>query len=94
MNKLSGVEMVEKMRGSKPMKIKNTNYKELEPSILESSARSKKHACLFGSPKFPPEMELSDMRRRQSRQTPAPLLSTKNDSEVVDGSGRREKVGL
>ena len=49
------------MRGSKPMKMKNT---ELEPCILESPARSKKHACLFGLPKFPPEMELSDMRSR------------------------------
>ena len=82
------------MRGSKPTKMKNTDYRELEPSILESSTRSKKHACLFGSPKFPPEMELSDMRRRQSRRTPAPLLSTKNDGEVADGSGRREKAGL
>ena len=85
-----GVEMVEKMKGSKPMKMKNTNYRELEPCILESSARSKKHVCLFGSPKFLPEMELSDMRRRQS----APLLSTENDCEVADGSGRKEKVGL
>ena len=49
------------MRGSKPMKMKNT---ELEPCILESSARLKKHACLFGLPKFPLEMELSDMRSR------------------------------
>ena len=55
------------MRGSKPIKIKNIDYRELEPCILESLARSKKHTCLFGSPKFPPEMELSDMRRRQSR---------------------------
>ena len=86
--------MVEKMRGSKPMKMKNPDYKELEPSILESPARSKKHACLFGSPKFPPEMEWSDMRRRQSRRTPTPLLSTKNDGEVVDESGRSKKVGL
>ena len=52
------------MRGSKPMKMKNTDYRELEPSILESLARSKKHSCLFGSTKFPSEMELSDMRRR------------------------------
>ena len=57
---------------------------------MTSPARSKKHACLFRLPKFPPEMELSDMRRRQSRRTPAPLLSTENDGEVVDGSGRRE----
>ncbi|KAL6338722.1 hypothetical protein AAG906_023871 [Vitis piasezkii] len=79
-NKLGniGVEMVEKMRGSKPTKMKI----------------QRKHACLFGSPKFPSEMELSDMRRRQSCRTPAPLLSTENDCEVVDGSGRREKVGL
>ncbi|RVX23464.1 Retrovirus-related Pol polyprotein from transposon RE1 [Vitis vinifera] len=92
-NKLGniGVEMVEKMRGSKPTKMK---YRELEPCILESPVRSKKHACLFGSPKFPLEMELSDMRRRQSCRTSAPLLSTENDCEVVDGSGRREKVGL
>ena len=81
------------MRGSKPMKMKNTDYRELEPSILEL-ARSKKHACLFRSLKFLPEMELSDMKRRQSRRTPAPLLSTKNNGEVADGSGRREKVGL
>ena len=40
------------------------------------------------------EMELSDMMRRQSRRTPTPLLSTENDGEVADGSGRREKVGL
>ena len=51
----------DQMRGSKPTKMKNT---ELEPCILESPARSKKHACLFGSPKFSPEMELSDMRSR------------------------------
>ena len=56
--------------------------------------RSKKHACLFGLPKFPPEMELSDMMRRQSCRTPTPLLLTENDGDVVDGSGRREKVGL
>uniref|UniRef100_F6HW45 Uncharacterized protein n=1 Tax=Vitis vinifera TaxID=29760 RepID=F6HW45_VITVI len=37
-------------------------------------------------------MELNDMMRRQSRRTPAPLLSTENDGEVADGSGRREKV--
>ena len=49
------------MRGLKPTKMKNT---ELEPCILESSARSKKHACLFGSPKFPPEMELSNIKSR------------------------------
>ena len=58
-----GVEMVEKMRGSKPTKMKNTDYRELKPCILESPVRSKKHVCLFGSPKFPSEMELSDMRR-------------------------------
>ncbi|RVW68421.1 hypothetical protein CK203_062848 [Vitis vinifera] len=57
---------------------------------MTSPARSKKHACLFGLPKFPPEMELSYMRRRQSRRTSAPLLSTENDGEVVDGSARRE----
>ncbi|RVW49352.1 putative LRR receptor-like serine/threonine-protein kinase MEE39 [Vitis vinifera] len=51
----------DQMRGSKPTKVKNT---ELEPCILESPVRSKKHACLFGSPKFLPEMELSDMRSR------------------------------
>ena len=49
------------MRGSKPTKMKNT---ELEPCILESSARSKKHACLLGSPKFLPKMEHSDIRSR------------------------------
>ena len=86
--------MVEKMRGSKPMKMKNLDYRELEPSILESPTRSKKHTCLFGSPKFLPEMEWSDMRRRQSRWTPTPLLLTKNDGEVVDESGRSKKVGL
>ena len=61
---------------------------------MTSPARSKKHACLFGLLKFPPEMELSDMRRRQSCRTSAPLLSTENDGEVADGSGRREKAGL
>lgn len=45
-------------------------------------------------PQVPAEMELSDMRRRQSRRTLAPLLSTENDGEVADGSGRREKAGL
>ena len=79
------------MRGSKPTKIKNIDYRELEPCILESPARSKKHACLFGTPKFPSEMELRDMRRKQSCRTPAPLLLTKNDGEVANGSGRREK---
>ena len=49
------------MRGSKPTKMKNT---ELEPCILESLARSKKHACLFGSPKFLLEMELSNIKSR------------------------------
>ena len=48
----------DQMRGSKPTKMKNKSC------ILELSARSKKHACLFGSPKFSPEMELSDMRSR------------------------------
>ena len=45
--------------------------------------RSKKHACLFGSPKFPPKMELSDMTRRQSFRTPTPLLLTENDGSGV-----------
>ena len=89
-----GVEMVEKMRGSKPTKMKNIDYRELEPCIWESPARSKKHACLFGSPKLPSEMELSDMRRRQSSRTPTPQLSTENDGEVANESGRRKKVGL
>ena len=51
----------DQMRGSKPTKMKNT---ELESCILELSARSKKHACLFGSPKFLPEMELSNIKSR------------------------------
>ena len=34
------------------------------------------------------------MRRRQSRWTPPPLLSTENDGDVADESGRRKKVGL
>ncbi|KAL6318150.1 hypothetical protein AAG906_035655 [Vitis piasezkii] len=57
----------------------NEKYRELESCILELPMRLKKHACLFGSPKFPPEMELSDMTRRQSCRTPTPLLLTEND---------------
>ena len=72
--------MAEKMRGSKPTKMKNTDY------------RDGLHLVVVG--RILPKMELSDMMRRQSRRTPAPLLSTENDGEVADGSGRREKVGL
>ena len=61
----------------------NEKYRELESCILESPMRSKKHACLFGSPKFPPKMELSDMTRRQSFRTPTPLLLTENDGSGV-----------
>ena len=61
----------------------NEKYRELESCILESPMRSKKYACLFGSPKFPPKMELSDMTRRQSFRTPTPLLLTENDGSGV-----------
>ena len=68
------------MRGSKPTKMKNTDYRDGLHLVVVGQILS--------------EMELSDMKRRQSRRTPAPLLSTKNNGEVADGSGRREKVGL
>ena len=49
------------------------------------AARSKKHAFMFGLPKFPLEMELSDMRRRQNRRAPAPIIPVAEAREAAAG---------
>ena len=39
-----------------------------------SSNNSRKHRVLIGLAKIPPKMELSDIKRRQSRQAPVPMI--------------------
>ncbi|CAK7325509.1 unnamed protein product [Dovyalis caffra] len=57
-----------------------------------SSNNSRKHKVLIGLAKIPPKMELSDIKKRQSRQAPAPMIPTAvlavDEKPLVDGSNR------
>ncbi|XP_034711408.1 transcription factor MYB10-like [Vitis riparia] len=74
-----GVEMVEKMRGKKPTKMKNTDY------------RDGLHLVVAGRiPKFLPEMELNHMRRRRDETEPheEEAESPESSTAVIDGERR------
>ena len=70
------------------------NRPEFSGMRLASLKRSKKHAFMFGSPKFPLEMELSDMRRRQNLRAPVPIISVAEAGEAAAAGGKSAgKVG-
>ncbi|KAJ7975101.1 Protein unc-13 4B like [Quillaja saponaria] len=58
-------------------------------SVLKSSTKSRWYLFLFGMSKFPTEMELRNMKSRQSRRGPPAMTivpSSKKDGEVVKGT--------
>lgn len=61
-----------------PSRLKSCRYSS-------TSARSRKHHFMFVLEKFRPDMELSDIKKRQSRRPPAPMFPP------VDGGKRRSQ---
>ena len=74
--------MVEKMRESKPIKMKNTDY------------RDGLHLVVAGL--IPQVLAGDGTERHEEAESPdsSTAVITENNDEVADGSGRREKVGL
>ena len=69
-----------------------SRYQQYYSSSSSSRSCSRKHNVLIGVlTKFPPRMELSEMRKRQSRRAPVPMLSAAygGDQPVVAGSESR-----
>lgn len=59
--------------------------------ILESSTtKSRWFLFLFGSARFPKEMELSDMRTRQRRSSPPTMFRPSEERKVARGSGGKK----
>ncbi|KAK1571238.1 hypothetical protein Q3G72_013869 [Acer saccharum] len=54
---------------------------------------SRKDKVLFGLAKIPTKMELSDIKKRQSKRNPAPMVPGETEV-IVDGSGGRKRHGL
>ncbi|KAJ7970412.1 Protein unc-13 4B like [Quillaja saponaria] len=62
-------------------------------SVLTSPTKFRWNLFLFGMTRFPTEMELRDMKTRQSRRGPqatAMVSASKEQSEVVKGTSRRK----
>ncbi|PON58544.1 hypothetical protein PanWU01x14_165750 [Parasponia andersonii] len=75
------------------------NSRYLQNYSSSSSICSRKHNVLIGLTKFPPKMELSEIRKRQSRRAPVPMFSSAacgGDQPVVAGgqSGGKGNWGL
>ncbi|PON63042.1 hypothetical protein TorRG33x02_277250 [Trema orientale] len=76
---------------------RNSRYHQNYSS--SSSSCSRKHNVLIGLTKFPPKMELSEIRKRQSRRAPVPMFSSAacgGDQPIVAGgqSGGKGNWGL
>ncbi|XP_007009764.2 PREDICTED: uncharacterized protein LOC18586356 [Theobroma cacao] len=79
---------------SKPNSALSTKF--FKSQSCSSSSSSRKHKVLIGLAKIPPKMELSDIKKRQSRRNPSPMFPpvAAGDLEVVaagDGCGGRRR---
>ncbi|TXG49574.1 hypothetical protein EZV62_025449 [Acer yangbiense] len=67
---------------SPPAVTERLRYRQQHRHYLSDS---RKHKVLFGLAKIPTKMELSDIKKRQSKRNPAPVVP--GETSVVDGGG-------
>lgn len=71
---------------------KKFDYSVKNISIPATPMKSRWYLFAFGMGRFPKEMELRDMRKRQSNRRPVTMFQFKAESEIVKGSTRRKNL--
>lgn len=67
---------------------------ENKVSLLASPTKSRWHLFMFGIGKLPTEMELKNIKLRQSKRFPSPMFSSSFDSSSATTTQRRSEKGL
>lgn len=82
-----------KPQGVRDSKMFGTFSGENKVSLSASSTKSRWYLFLFGMGKFPIEMELTDIKSRQSKRFPSPMFSSSYDDNS-NNTERRSDKGL